>query len=47
MNMNFIIVSEASVLQCFSALDSTVVFNIVVAILLPGGLFCTVHDLRK
>lgn len=28
-------------------LDSIVVFNIVVAILLHGGLFCTVHDLRK
>lgn len=47
-----IIVSQASVLHSVSQLvalhiDSIVCFNIVVAILLPGGLFCTVNDLRK
>lgn len=45
-------VSQASMLLSVSPLvalllDSIVVFNIVVAILLPGSLFCTVNDLRK
>lgn len=49
---NFIIVSQASILHSVSQLvalhiDRIVVFNIVVAILLPGGLFCTVNDFRK
>lgn len=46
MNINFIIVS---ILLCVSqpVASNIVVLNIVVAILLPGGLFCTVNDWRK
>lgn len=45
-------VSQASMLLSVPPLvalllDSIVVFNIVVAILLPGSLFCTVNYLRK
>lgn len=28
-------------------IDCVVVLNIIVAILLPGGLFCTVNDFRQ
>lgn len=51
MNSNFTTVSQASILHCVSQLAALhidiVVFSIVVAILLHGGLFCTVNDLRK
>lgn len=44
--------SQASILHSVSQLaalhiDIIVVFNIVVVILLPESLFCTVNDLRK
>lgn len=52
MNIDVIVVSSDSQLHSVAQLaaldiDSSVVLNIFVAILLPGGLFCTVNDLRK